>query len=463
MTTAKASPAKRFFVEMLTRDIELQDAILDLLDNCVDGAMRQNKNKEVDPKKPYLGYKAWIDFDGISFTLRDNCGGIPLSVAENYAFRMGRQDLNRDPDIATVGVYGIGMKRAIFKMGRTAKVTSHTENSSFEVSISSKWLEDDDSWDLPIDDIEGTAEDYGTTIEVTSLKEGISRLLSNDTDFEKDLEKAISAYYGYIIEKGFEVILNQKTVVPLQISLILDQNAFSEKGEFMAPYAFKVEAEGVAVELAVGMYREIPTDSEEDDALAGKPSTERAGWTIICNDRVVMYADKSRITGWGEAGVPGYHTQFVSIAGVVIFRSADPSKLPITTTKRGIDGNSELYLGIKEHMREGLKLFTDFTNKWKRASQERSSLQKASTVAHAGSVANIVPAGNWTKVSKGMGGARYKPNLPLPKDSDPMHQIRFSRKRSDIRKVSEYMFEDPDRTVSEVGAECFDYFLRKAS
>lgn len=32
-----ASPTKNFFVEMLTRDIDLKDAILDLLDNCFAG------------------------------------------------------------------------------------------------------------------------------------------------------------------------------------------------------------------------------------------------------------------------------------------------------------------------------------------------------------------------------------------------------------------------------------------
>ena len=35
-----ASPVKSFFVQMLTRDIELSDAILDLLDNCIDGILR---------------------------------------------------------------------------------------------------------------------------------------------------------------------------------------------------------------------------------------------------------------------------------------------------------------------------------------------------------------------------------------------------------------------------------------
>ena len=39
----KAFPAKRFFVEMLTRDIELKDSLLDLLDNCIDGVMREKK------------------------------------------------------------------------------------------------------------------------------------------------------------------------------------------------------------------------------------------------------------------------------------------------------------------------------------------------------------------------------------------------------------------------------------
>lgn len=31
-----AAPTKNFFVDMLTRDIDLKDAILDLLDKCID-------------------------------------------------------------------------------------------------------------------------------------------------------------------------------------------------------------------------------------------------------------------------------------------------------------------------------------------------------------------------------------------------------------------------------------------
>ena len=38
--TVDASPTKGLFVEMLTRDIRMAMAILDLVDNCIDGAIR---------------------------------------------------------------------------------------------------------------------------------------------------------------------------------------------------------------------------------------------------------------------------------------------------------------------------------------------------------------------------------------------------------------------------------------
>ena len=44
--TASFKPTKRFFVEMLTRDIDLEDAILDLLDNCLDGVSRSSQSKD---------------------------------------------------------------------------------------------------------------------------------------------------------------------------------------------------------------------------------------------------------------------------------------------------------------------------------------------------------------------------------------------------------------------------------
>ena len=42
-----ARPVKSFLVEMLIRDIKLEESVLDLLDNCVDGILRTKKPKMV--------------------------------------------------------------------------------------------------------------------------------------------------------------------------------------------------------------------------------------------------------------------------------------------------------------------------------------------------------------------------------------------------------------------------------
>lgn len=37
-------PTKSFFIEMITRDISIEDAIMDLIDNSIDGVIRINKD-----------------------------------------------------------------------------------------------------------------------------------------------------------------------------------------------------------------------------------------------------------------------------------------------------------------------------------------------------------------------------------------------------------------------------------
>src|SRR6266436_3973484 len=96
-----ASPVKSFFVSMLTRDIKLEEAILDLLDNCVDGILRTATRRR-NSKKPYSGFSADIDFSKDTFCISDNCGGIPWDL-HSYAFRMGRADDRPDDAPGTVG------------------------------------------------------------------------------------------------------------------------------------------------------------------------------------------------------------------------------------------------------------------------------------------------------------------------------------------------------------------------
>ncbi|MEM6867745.1 MAG: ATP-binding protein, partial [Cyanobacteria bacterium P01_C01_bin.121] len=170
MALINASPTKNFFVDMLTRDIDLKDAILDLLDNCIDGIQRTLRDTDL-PERPYEGFWANIEISEDSFKIEDNCGGIPLEVAERYAFRMGKpKGISDDDDIFTIGTYGIGMKRAIFKMGQSAEVYSQTDDDAFKVIIQPDWLVSDDSWDLPVETVARADEENGTSIEIAELR-----------------------------------------------------------------------------------------------------------------------------------------------------------------------------------------------------------------------------------------------------------------------------------------------------
>jgi Histidine kinase-, DNA gyrase B-, and HSP90-like ATPase len=472
--TLNASPAKSFFVEMLTRDIELEDAILDLLDNCIDGIQRLIQDRQT-AETPYKDFWAKITFSKDRFEIEDNCGGIPLDIAESYAFRMGRPH-NHANEFYTIGTYGIGMKRSIFKMGRAAEVISNTQEDSFKVTISPDWLSDDLNWDLPCEKVEKTLLQnektrQGTLIKVTNIHEHISREFSPDqATLENSLTHKISAHYSYIINKGFTILVNGTKVTQKPFYLRCeDIDRVNGNQKTIAPYLYQLSQQDVEVKLAIGFYREMASEDEVEDDIVGtrnRNGNETAGWTVICNDRVVLYCDKSRLTGWGEMTVPSYHPQFCSIAGVLYFRSKDVRKLPITTTKRGIDSSSDLYLYVKQFMREGLKIFTGYTNKWKsNLIQEKERSAKAQLVEPS-QLFDQVQNEHWTKVQNRNHEKRYTPVLPSPEDTQLGHKkkknIKFSRLSEEIETVSEYLFEDPDREAAEVGNECFEVILKQA-
>src|SRR5271157_5108186 len=108
-------PTKRFFIEMLTRDISLEDALLDLIDNCIDGYCRTTglslsssliSSTGNNDKKYFVN----LDITDTKFVITDNCGGIDYEEARKTVFRFGRIESHFH---SALSVYGIGLKRAI--------------------------------------------------------------------------------------------------------------------------------------------------------------------------------------------------------------------------------------------------------------------------------------------------------------------------------------------------------------
>ncbi len=459
--TAVAIPTKQFFVSMLTRDINLADAILDLLDNCLDGALRLSQGGEVD----YAKRRVKIELTEDHFLIVDNCGGIPREIAKNYAFKMGREaDDNRDSDTETIGMYGVGMKRAIFKMGRNALVRTRHGDDTFEVPITSEWL-DAKNWDpLPINEpteVTENLDEAGTTICVCDLYEGVGRHFANAA-FENEVRTAIAEHFTMFLQSGLKVELNGIPVEPVSVEVLVSM----AEGR-PAPYIYQKTIDDVIVSITVGLNtgKSLGDDEEDDAGFERDRSSATAGWTVLCNDRAVIVGDKSRLTGWGD-GIPLYHPQFAIITGIIEFRSKRADKLPVTTTKRALDTSSNIWLESLVKMKEGMRIWISYTNQWKNhpRSDQTSYWEDAKPMPLSRAIA-AVASREQTKKTKDF--IEFNPQkakvLPEPKDKKPSsRKVVFSRPIEEVRLVSKMLFDDPNEKPGIVGDKCFEIQLTKA-
>jgi histidine kinase/DNA gyrase B/HSP90-like ATPase len=454
----KVFPAKRFFVESLTRDIDLADAILDLLDNCVDGARRVGLK---GGDKPYLGYRAEVRFDGEKFIVEDNCGGISLKDAKESALCFGRPAQFAAKADGTIGIIGIGMKRAIFKIGRSSVIRSQHKADTFQIKIDPEWLQSD-NWKLYFEHIDREQIQNGTRITVTILNDTAKEEFESSL-FKKKLWEKVTGAFALLIARGFEVKINGDTVTS-QIPTLLWQDIVGKDVPVIQPYVFRDVIDSVHVYIAVG-FRAPDNQTEDAEDAKSYYRTEPAGWTIACNDRVVLFCDKSEQTGWGTGRVPEYHTQFIRVSGFAEFRSQDPTKLPFTTTKHGINQQSKVFLKVFDKLREGTKTFTDWTYQFKDyASQKDAAFDPSRTKSlDMEAIKQRVTATQATKPGAKAESFTYKPKLPQPKTDRKERTISFRRSEAEVKAVSNYLFGDQDDvSASRVGEECFDLVLKKA-
>jgi hypothetical protein len=422
---------------MITKDIGLEDCILDLLDNSIDGARQklQQMGGSADTDRPYTGFFADVRFDAEAFEIEDNCGGIPLEEAEHYAFHFGRRpDADPEADYA-IGLYGIGMKRAIFKMGRRATVRSSTETEAFEVVIDvDEWLArpDQGDWDFQLDVLDPWTP-AGTKVTVHRLWPGVAAEFT-DAEFAAGLKDIVARDYSLFLQMGFRISINGSEVRPFEFQLKWLE------GE-IEPINHTFEEGGVEVRLIAGMASLPQDDTEPEDIENVDPAYY--GWFVLCNDRVVLAADKTSKTVWGN-GLPNWHPQYNGFVGVASFRSADPSRLPWTTTKRGIEVSDPLYRRVVSEMRKVTRPYLDYTNLRKAHLRHAKAIEAR---ADARSIRDLP--------------ARLEMVLPeLPAvERRRMARISFQRPKEEVQKLKDAI-GDPDMSNRDLGIMAYERLLK---
>lgn len=422
----RATPTKDFFVSMLVRDIELLPAIVDLVDNCVDGARRNRQGRD------YHGFKILIRADADEFSIDDNCGGIPIDIARNYAFRFGRErEVERDRH--TIGQFGVGMKRALFKLGTRFAITSRTTTDSFELQVDvNRWLRDPSEWDFDFETYsEGerrSLDDTGTTIVVDRLHQTVSELFA-ETRWPQELRAELTLKHRDALTRGLHIELNDHQIKATKLELI-DTDPFKPT-RWQAQE--RVNGSVVDVTILCGLADSVP---------------QAGGWYVFCNGRMVLGPDQSEKTAWlgkESQGLPKYHDEYGRFRGYAFFESDDPSALPWTTTKVGVDGDSPLWQGTQKRIRDVSKPVIRFLRVLDRnrdAGNDSVYEQLAATASVP--LAEVEGAGEFSPPAM---------DLPL---GEKMQGITYHRTLSEI-VVAKRLLQA--RSNREVGERTFDYFM----
>ena len=441
-----ASPVKRFFVEMLIRDIRLEDAILDLVDNAIDSLIRYEAinlpglltsladlNEGDLNAQPRRQVSITIQKD--EFRIVDNCGGIEVANAREHVFRFGA-DVR--PEDARLSVYGIGLKRAVLKIGRDITVESKTLESGFRVVMNVDEFESNaDVWKFPIEMIPkaNNREQCGTTITIRDINEETKNRLRSSS-FEGNLIVSIGESYSLFLEKFVDVKFNQHTIAPISIPI-------SNSVEVVTSLT-KTKFEDVNVIIVAGLQSLYGSDWKG----------HTAGWYIICNGRVVVFADRTSLTGWGE-GLPIFQPKHRGFIGIVLFLSDDPEALPWTTTKRGVNAESAVFQYIRERMITDARPVISFLDRRYSSVPVSSENTDNLEVKDRPLQTALQPASINTLFSEEP--RRFSPSAAV-RQKTKSTSVQYRTERSNIERAKEAI-GDRSMAAGKVGLHALEYFL----
>jgi hypothetical protein len=484
-----AEPTKDFFVSMLTRDIDLKDAIVDLVDNSIDGARRMRSDQDFDG----LWVRLSFDLDppvaggpetdttehAASFVIEDNCGGMSVEVARKYAFRFGRDTRVTRATGRSIGQFGVGMKRTLFKMGAGFSIESKTTTERFVLDVVVDDWRRSRGWDFHFTELDTettrSEDETGTRIEVRPLFPDVAAQVG-DTEWLAGLEEDVQFKHGQSIRNGATIEIGGEPVNVEPLELLV--------GEGLRP-AVRHEA-----------YAAEPGDGTEPAEVADQPDVDRtvevklvagvstasprfAGWYVYCNGRLVLGPDRTRATVWGVSGAaknPIYHDQFARFRGYAFFESDDPSRLPWTTTKTGVDVDNAIWKDSRGEMMLMTRPVIDFLN----------LLDKQNTAAGGAAVAAAEPTpppegpqpsekqmeyaertlANATRADVlTLTGAESDFEVPEIDQSgfvDPKVRVSFARDSSEVELVRNFIGPDEQgkrRKNGDLGEEAWEYYL----
>jgi hypothetical protein len=248
---------------------------------------------------------------------------------------------------------------------------------------------------------------------------------------EASLRKSISTTFSFFLERYVNIYVNKQKIEPSPIPT-------SKPSKGSVSFERFVD-DGVQIRILATLAK-----TGED----GRYDQTQTGWYVICNGRAVLTADKNEITGWGISPMPMYHTQFGGFIGLVFFESADPMKMPWTTTKRSLNRESGIYLRTRGRMGAAARPVLSFMRSKYASDLDASPIEREI----ARNTVGATPAQLAT--TKTMQFTVSKPTPP----PNPTSRVQYNALVSDLEKIRKHLSKIR-MGAGAIGEHTFEYFL----
>ena len=440
---AQAYVTKSFLIDIITRDIGILDAILELVDNSVDRAVElynievtkgltedYSYDKENTLPEPL---SVNIELSDNQFTIEDNCGGISNDDLKDEVFVFGNP--KEDSNYMGLSAFGIGMKRALFKLGRMVELRTRTQEDESAINWDvNAWVKSGDKegdWAIPFANVEDSKLEYsyglpGTVIKVTALNNTIQKRFVQP-EFLVSLKNRLQTSYALFLKSGLRILLNGE-----QLNHSLPGFVTSDEFNYTSK---SLKEDDVDIQIILGI----------------TPVSDRVprGWYIFCNGRMVLESDKNAITGWGTI-LPIFHPKWNHFLGFVSFKSPNVKALPWSSTKWGIELDSHVYTVALEEMRLQAIPILNFLDRWKGSVDDDAPAPHLDELLKNGQETPVYASARTERFFE------YKPKKPIP----DVIRITFTKDRTLVERVKESLGNPAMKNVS-VGELVFDYYVER--
>ncbi|MCH8977857.1 MAG: ATP-binding protein [Armatimonadetes bacterium] len=329
------TPKKRLFLSIIS-DYDLVTGLCELIDNAID-------NRAIEGSEAPLKIRLELDSDRQVITVCDNAGGVGEGDLENL---VAPGATNNDPLYETIGVFGVGSKRAVVALARHSIIKTHKRrDSSYEITVNDDWLTTED-WRLPYDQI--PAIPAGTTsIQMSQLRTTIT-----ENDIEALKVTLGEIYQRFLQDEDVEIWVNEDELKPTTFenwSYPPDNPPRIATATIVVPDVGKVQ---ISIECGLINDRD--------------PVGDNYGVSFFCNDRLIAKHIKTRDVGYSvsaEAGVP--HPD-ASLCRAIVSISGPARLMPWNSTKSQINFNDTIFLRIRGTIIDLVSHYTKLSRRLKR-------------------------------------------------------------------------------------------------